>query len=127
MKILNSFFVLLFLVFAYVQINDPDPVLWVLIYLNMAFICGVAVFRKLPGTWLFITGGIYFLYACFLIPGSWAWFQSPDRSLLFDDIAKMQYPYIEETREFLGLVICLFVLLILFFTSRQNSKHSNRL
>lgn len=127
MKVFNIVFAILFLLFAYVQVNDPDPILWIVIYLNMTAICTVAVFRKLPGVWLYLTAGAYFVYACFLIPGSWEWFQSPDRSLLFDDIAKMQYPYIEETREFLGLVICLLVLLVLFLLGRRKNTSDNRL
>ncbi len=112
MKIFSAIGALLFLVFAYVQIDDPDPLLWILIYLNMTAICITAMFRKLPAVWLFGTGGIYFIYSIFLLPGAWQWFQSPDRNLLFDDLAKMQNLYIEETREFLGLVICMLVLAV---------------
>jgi hypothetical protein len=60
--------------------------------------------------WIWLTGIAYLIYAIFLFPGALDWFKSPDRSLLFDDLAKMQYPYIEETREFLGLLICVLVL-----------------
>jgi hypothetical protein len=56
----------------------------------------------------------YSFYAALLIPSAITWFESDDRSLLFDDIAKMQYPFIEETREFLGLIICLLVLTFYF-------------
>jgi hypothetical protein len=42
--------------------------------------------------------------------------------MLFDDIAKMQYPYIEESREFLGLVICILVLVMHLFAARARPR-----
>jgi len=119
MKGLNFFLALLFLAFAFVQVNDPDPLLWILIYGNMAVLCILAMFQMHFKTWILATGIIYLVYALYLFPGAWEWFQSPDRSLLFDDLAKMQFPYIEETREFLGLVICLGVLLLHFFRASR--------
>lgn len=100
------------MVFAFVQVNDPDPLIWIFIYGNMAVISVLAMFRLRFRVWILISVIIYLVYASFLVPGAYEWFQSPDRSLLFDDLAKMQYPYIEETREFLGLIICLVVLII---------------
>lgn len=107
MKITNFILTILFLLFAFVQINDPDPILWILIYTNMAVLCAMAMFKKRFVYWLLASMVLYTIYASLLIGGAWEWLQSPDRSLLFDDLAKMQYPYIEETREFLGLLICI--------------------
>ncbi len=107
MKITNFILAILFLLFAFVQINDPDPILWILIYGNMAVLCVLAMFKMRFTYWLAATIILYAIYASLLIGGAWEWLQSPDRSLLFDDLAKMQYPYIEETREFLGLLICI--------------------
>ncbi|MBX2901635.1 MAG: transmembrane 220 family protein [Cyclobacteriaceae bacterium] len=109
-KFNNTILALLFLLFAAVQLNDPDPALWVVIYLNMVVICVWAMFRTPNKYWLWISGAAYLVYALILLPGAWQWIQSPDRSLLFDDLAKMQFPYIEETRECLGLLICVVVI-----------------
>ena len=106
MKVTNFILALLFLVFAFVQINDPDPIVWILIYGNMAVLSVLAMFRMRFVYWIAASMVIYLIYASLLISGASEWFQSPDKSLLFDDLAKMQYPYIEETREFLGLLIC---------------------
>jgi hypothetical protein len=62
--------------------------------------------------WIIVSGVLYLIYAAILLPGALVWFQSPDKALLFDDLAKMQNLYIEETREFLGLIICLGVLIL---------------
>jgi len=107
MKVINFILALLFLLFAAVQINDPDPILWIVIYGNLAVLSILAMFKMRFVYWIMATILIYLIYAAFLFNGAWQWFQSPDRSLLFDDLAKMQYPYIEETREFLGLAICI--------------------
>lgn len=109
-KIVNIVLALMFVSFVSVQFDDPDPLLWVLIYSNMVVICAWAAFWLPNRYWISLTGMAYLIYAIFLFPGAIDWFKSPDRSLLFDDLAKMQYPYIEETREFLGLLISLLVL-----------------
>ncbi|MFQ5955558.1 MAG: transmembrane 220 family protein [Kiloniellales bacterium] len=45
MRYLNGFFCLLLILFAAVQYNDPDAVLWFLIYAVPAAWAGVAAFR----------------------------------------------------------------------------------
>lgn len=122
MKIIHVILALMFLSFAALQINDPDPLIWILIYLNMVALSVLGFLKKYNKLWIGITAGLYLVYAMFLIPGTMEWFHSPDRALLFDDLAKMQYPYIEETRECLGLVICLVALGFHFFASRKSTQ-----
>lgn len=119
MKVINFILALIFLLFAFVQINDPDPILWILIYGNMAVLCVLAMFKMRFFYWMMITLIGYTIYAALLAGSAWVWFQSPDRSLLFDDIAKMQNIYIEETREFLGLGICIMVLVFHLIVGRK--------
>ncbi len=121
MKILNFILALMFLAFAFVQINDPDPVLWILIYGNMAVLCVLAMFGMHFKIWIIVAAALYIVYAAILAPSAYVWFQSPDKALLFDDLAKMQNLYIEETREFLGLVICLAVLTIHSLRSKKSN------
>ncbi|MBP9925245.1 MAG: transmembrane 220 family protein [Cyclobacteriaceae bacterium] len=121
MKILNFILALMFLAFAFVQINDPDPVLWILIYGNMAVLCVLAMFGMHFKIWIIVAAALYIVYAAILAPSAYVWFQSPDKAMLFDDLAKMQNLYIEETREFLGLVICLAVLTIHSLRSKKSN------
>ncbi len=121
MKIINFILALIFLLFAFVQINDPDPFLWILIYGNVAVLCVLAMFRLHYSYWIWATLVFYSIYAVLLVSSAWHWLQSPDRSLLFDDIAKMQNIYIEETREFLGLMICISAMAF-HLISRRNHK-----
>lgn len=117
MKYLSIFFALMFMAFAALQVNDPDPILWILIYGVMAVVSVMAIFdyynRKLMT-------GLTVLFAAYMIilfPGVSEWLQQDNKSALFDDVMKMEYPYIEESREFLGLLICLVVLALYFFRS----------
>ena len=115
MKIFNGIFAVLFLGFAALQYNDPDALLWIVIYMAMVVVC-VLAFRKQHHKMLSLILGLFYIgYSVLLAPALLTWWQSGDRALLFDDIAKMQYPYIEETREILGLLICLVVLAINYF------------
>lgn len=122
-KVANFILVVMFLWFSELQLNDPDPIIWILIYGSMAVVCVMAAFSYYV-RWLMIAQVIgYVVYCMILVPGLREWLNSPDRSLLFDDLAKMQHVYIEEAREFLGLVICLVVLAVQwFFSGRKVHK-----
>lgn len=121
MKVFNIIFAVLFLGFAALQYNDPDPLIWITIYMAMVLVCVLAVKKRHYKLLSIILALFYIGYAGLLSPSIIVWLQSEDRSQLFDELAKMEYPYIEETREFLGLIICLFVLAInyLYFDKRK--------
>jgi hypothetical protein len=110
MKVVNLLLAVIFLLFAFVQINDPDPVLWILIYGVMAVLCILAAFKVFvkPVYWVLVIA--FIVYMIILWPGVREWLSQPELSVLFDDGLKMQHPYIEESREFLGLFICVAVL-----------------
>ena len=70
---------------------------------------------------LLFVGG--YLHAMFQLRyGIKDWLLSEDLSLLFEEFAKMQYPYIEESREFLGLAICLLALGIFYLQYWKSLK-----
>lgn len=119
MKITNLVLAALFLLFAFVQINDPDPLLWIVIYGAMAAVCVMAAFRYYikPLLWILLAG--FIVYMVVLIPGMQQWLAQPDKSVLFDEGMKMQNLYIEESREFLGLLICLIVLVVQIVRARK--------
>lgn len=119
MKILKIFFAVLFLTFVVVQFNDPDPLMWIIVYGAMVVISVMAFFRRYPlGVMTAMAAG-YLIMTVLHFDGFTDWLASPDRRLLFDDLAKMQYPYIEEAREFLGLLICVAVLIFYFYLSKR--------
>lgn len=107
MKIVNFILAIMFLAFAFLQVNDPDPILWILIYGAMAAVCIMAIFDYyIPMLMAVLVIG-YVIYCVLLWPGFSVWLASVDKAMLFSDIAKMENIYIEESREFLGLVICI--------------------
>lgn len=124
MKVLNLVLAAMFILFAFVQVNDPDPVLWIVIYGLMAVACILAAFGNYYPKALTVLLLVYLAYSFFLIPGVFEWLRSEDKSLLFDDIAKMQYPYIEVAREFLGLVLCILVLTMHLLTWRSAHRRT---
>ena len=87
----------------------------------MAVLCVIAMFKMRYVYWLVGTLVLYSIYAATLLKSAWEWLQSPDRSLLFDDLAKMQNLYIEETREFLGLIICIAVAVFHILSNRKKA------
>jgi Ca2+/H+ antiporter len=123
MKIFNLIFCLLFIFSAALQYNDPDPYVWMPIYLYGAVLCWLAFKNKFyPKAYL--TGIIiYTVYAVGLFfwkDGVWDWMTQHHA----EDIAatmKAEKPWIEETREFFGLVILIVVLLVNYFYAKRKS------
>jgi hypothetical protein len=118
-KVINFLLAVMFLVFAYLQLNDPDPIVWIPIYGVMAVVCVLAMFRYYPRAILFSLVIFYTLYSFFYIPGVEEWLAQDDKSQLFSNVAKMEHPFIEESREFLGLMINVAVLVVYLIISRK--------
>jgi hypothetical protein len=119
MKVVNLLLAVMFMAFAFLQLNDPDPVIWILIYGAMAVVCILAAFKTYYRPLILIMIVAYLGYSALYFRGVMEWFAKPDKAMLFDDVMKMKYPYIEESREFLGLMICVFVLAIHLLLSRR--------
>jgi amino acid transporter len=122
MRIVNFLLAAMFLVFAFVQVNDPDPVIWILIYGIMAVFSIMAIFEFYPKKFLIGVLVLYALYSLVYLPGLAQWLHSDNKADLFDNIAKMENLYIEESRESLGLFICIIVLVFYLVRSRKLSK-----
>ena len=123
MRILNFILALMFLAFAFVQINDPDPILWILIYGAMATLAIMAIFQYHPRKFLIAILVLYLAYGVYSLiyhPGVLEWLRSENKADIFDDVKKMENLYIEESREFLGLMICIAVLT--FYVARSFKK-----
>jgi hypothetical protein len=122
MRIVNFILAIMFLAFAFVQINDPDPVIWILIYGAMAVLSVMAIFEFYPKKFIIGLLVLFVIYSFVFMPGVAEWLTKDNKAMLFDDIAKMQFPYIEEAREFLGLLICIIVLVVFLVRSRSATR-----
>lgn len=117
-KTIHFILAMLFTIFAAVQYNDPDPLLWTLIYGSVAIIAAVKLYMKHVNFKPFITTIIVLLgvYALVLIPGFIEFIQKPNKEELFGSMIYNK-PWIEETREFLGLLMAIASLFYLRNTS----------
>lgn len=113
----NITFCIAFIVFAYFNLNDDDSWLWVPIYMIPSFLCGLTLFNiNLPIFYLLISIG-YTAYAIHLFvikDGVYDWIKNYNAPSI---VASMQAdkPYIEITREFFGLLIVVFSMLVNYF------------
>jgi hypothetical protein len=124
MKIFNLIFCLLFIFSAVLQYNDPDPYIWMPIYLYGAALCWLA-FRNEFYPKAYIAGiVIYIGYASYLFiekDGVADWYSKYDSESLVQTM-KATKPWIENTREFGGLLLLILALLVNFIYYRKYRK-----
>jgi len=124
MKIFNIFFCIVFIFFSALQYNDPDPYVWMPIYLYTAVLCWLAFRNKyFPGAYLLgiAVYAVYATYKFFDENGVWDWMTKHHAANIANTM-KAEQPWIEETREFFGLVILIVVLLIDYFYVKRKRK-----
>src|SRR5688572_14577395 len=114
MKFLNLFFILLFGLSAALQYNDPDPYIWIPIYLYGAWLCYLSIKGKYNPK-LYVAGLIVYIgYAVFLFfdkTGVMSWATEHQAENIVQSM-KATKPWIEETREFFGLLLLMFALVL---------------
>lgn len=121
MKILNVIFCLMFTLFAGLQYNDPDPYIWMPIYLYAAVFCLLAARGQFYRKWYIAGILVYLAYAIYKFfdqngVEDWATLHHAEN---LAETMKAEKPWIEETREFFGLFICIGALAINYFYSRM--------
>ena len=127
MKILNIFFSVVFLISAILQYNDPDPYIWIPIYLYGAILCWLAGRNKFYPT-AYIIGIIgfaaYAVYFFFTENGVLDWITKHNAENIAGSM-KASTPWIEDTREFFGLVILIVALTINWIYAGKKRKLNN--
>jgi len=118
MKIINVILVFLMFLFAIVQWNDPDGLLWIFIYGYVAIVSGLT-FTKVALKWFIISGIIgYTIGILILFPDFISWINAGTPSITGQ--MKAESPFIELVREFSGLIICLLIMFYLLFYWRSS-------
>ena len=103
-KVLNAVFLIIYLLCAVVQYNDPDTLPWALIYLAAATMCLLEVGNK-PAKWLPPTLlGISLVWIGFLLPSIVGQVSLEE---IFASIT-MKTKAVEEAREIGGLLLVVF-------------------
>ena len=126
-KAFSLVFGVLFLVCAGLQWNDPDPYLWIPLYLLSALSCAYAFKGNSAvrlNTFNIVLYGAYAVFLFLTKDGVISWatehhFDSLTQSMMAST------PWIENTREFGGLFIMLVVCAINLYASRQQVSDEN--
>ena len=101
-KVFAIVFALLCVVSAYLQLNDPDPALWIVIYLVVAIASFLFAMNKLP-YWVFLI-----LFVASII-GAYLFWPNAFEGVT---IGEGDINNIEHARESLGLLIVAVVMLV---------------
>jgi len=127
MKFFNIFFCIVFILFAAVQYNDPDPYLWIPIYLYPALLSYLKLVQKPISKiayWAgFLVFGAYAIYKVFDDNGIIDWIKFHNASSIATTM-KAEQPWVEESREFFGLVIILVVMAINYSKEGKNQSRT---
>ncbi|MEO8067873.1 MAG: transmembrane 220 family protein [Flavobacteriales bacterium] len=119
-KLLYILLAIVFALFAYVNLNDPDPIQWVLAYGSTAvlFACAVGgrADRRISGA-LAVALAIWMLTMC---GGMVDWFNAGMPTIV--DEMKATNPHIEVVREFLGLLIAVLALVWLWKSTARGAR-----
>lgn len=110
---INLFWGIIFLLFASVQFNDPDPAIWIFTYTLTAIFCFVYLktdwVQRLK--WLYLVASMALLIGSLLqFPPQWEGFGT-----------EMKTENNELARESIGLLLCGLVVLIQFFCIKPKS------
>jgi hypothetical protein len=122
-KGLNIFFCVLFIIFAGLQYNDPDPHIWIPIYLYASILCYLASKKRIiPVAYIFALTvfSIYAIYLFFDKTGVIDWATDHQAENIAQTM-KATKPWIEETREFFGLMILIIVLSVNYVSLKKAS------
>lgn len=110
MRIFALLMAAVFLVFAVLQYNDPDPILWIPIYLYMVLLSVWYYRGGVPNVLLLISAAVYLAGAVYMWPAHWEGVQLQNG---------MKTMNIEHGRESLGLGLCVLTLLLYALVRRR--------
>ena len=107
MRIFNFLLAIVFLVFAFIKTNAPDPILWILLYGAMSVICILAMFDVYLKWLIFLMfiPVIHYAVSFQMLTRDWIHSGGADRL------------HIEEVKDFFRLMLCFFVLVFYGFRS----------
>ena len=109
---------LLFLFGAAVQLNDPDPLRWMAIYIAAAFACALGAARRLPRWLPLMILAVALIWGASLAPRAFP------NVRIFEMFAgwQMTNQRIEEAREMYGLLLIAIYMVVLAAVSRRAAR-----
>ncbi len=115
MKIFHIFFGVIFILFAALQYNDPDPAVWMAVYISSAVLCFLSIFYQKSHFFR----KFYLIWAIFT--AVWAIFQWPPVWEGLGD--SMKTTNNELARESLGLLICSLIAILQYIIIIRKKIH----
>jgi len=103
-KGINIILFVIFIAFAIVQLNDPDGIIWFLIYGGVSFMCLYSNFKMIPKKILFIIIVVLIGYSIYHFSLFIEYLRSEHKEEIFGEMV-YEKPYLEGSREFLGLLL----------------------
>ena len=103
-KIKNLILFILFVIFAILQLNDPDGLLWFSIYFIVSLICLYNTFRAIPKSVLILSITVLITYSAFHFSLFIDYLNTENKEEIFGEMV-YDKPYLEGTREFIGLLL----------------------
>ncbi|MGK7391657.1 MAG: transmembrane 220 family protein [Candidatus Cyclobacteriaceae bacterium M2_1C_046] len=122
MKIVKIILAILLIVFAALQYNDPDPWLWVFIYGLAALLIIIDISGGYMRRYYRIAIVALALFSLIYIPGVITYFTEASPGELVESM-QADKPYIEETREFFGLVLIIIIYAFLYSKNEKSADH----
>ncbi|MDB9994933.1 transmembrane 220 family protein [Flavobacteriaceae bacterium] len=106
-KIKNLILILLFAIFALLQLNDLDGELWFSIYLIVSLLCLYNTFKAIPKSILILSIIALMTYSAFHFSLFIDYLNTENKEEIFGEMV-YDKPYLEGTREFIGLLLAAF-------------------
>ena len=121
MKFLYLFLAVLFAVFTGVQWNDPDAFWWMLFYGEISLLFGLAGMGRVVRPLILRIGLLTLVLGLYFLPGAFQFLTNQD-GIAFSEGMSNEYSYIEEAREFGGLLIAFLSLLGLWMGTKESNE-----
>lgn len=103
-KIKNLILFILFVIFAILQLNDPDGKLWFSIYFIVSLICLYNTFKPVPKSILILSIIALMSYSAFHFSLFIDYLNTENKEEIFGEMV-YDKPYLEGTRELIGLLL----------------------
>lgn len=120
-KIIHSLLFLILLAFAYLQLNDPDPIVWTIFYLICALIPLLELLNKHNRGVFIVAVALCVIDLGLYVQGAYTYYLHSNEEALMQSMSPAK-PYIEEAREFLGTLIALVLISISYWLGRKKIK-----
>ena len=104
MRYFHLLVALLFVLFAYWQLNDPDWPIWFAMYGTVSVVAAWRAFGRPPQVLIYIGLAVAVIWMATLLPDLIVWIREGMPTITGQ--MKAESPHVELTREFFGLMIC---------------------